>query len=228
MTKQKLDQYAGSLNAAQIAAGMNAAASNAKRLLGDAKILLKSNRFPTAASLAVLAIEEAGKVSILRGLSVAKDAKEIRSRWRDYRSHTKKNVAWILPDLVAQGARSLDALKPIFHEESDHPYVLEQVKQLGFYTDCLGKAHWSIPDEVIDEQLARMLVATAEIFVRDREVTVEEIELWIEHIGPVWNGPREWMKKALVNWYRAAQDRGFVPPGKNDMEKFVTKGIDRG
>ena len=38
--------------------------------------------------------------------------------------------------------------------DSDHPYVLDQLKQIAFYTDCLGDAHWSIPDEVIDESPA--------------------------------------------------------------------------
>jgi len=38
-----------------------AAARNARRLLGDAEVLLKPGRWPSAYSLAVLALEEAGK-----------------------------------------------------------------------------------------------------------------------------------------------------------------------
>jgi hypothetical protein len=55
--KKGLDQYRGSLSPAQIAAGMNAARENASRLLNDAKLLAQSERFASAAALAILSIE---------------------------------------------------------------------------------------------------------------------------------------------------------------------------
>ena len=118
MVKKKLDQYRGKLSPAQISEGMNAAISNAKRLAGDAELLLKERRFPSAASLAVLSIEESGKLSILRQLAVVQNDKKLIDSWKQYRSHTKKNVAWILPYLVKGGSRKLDDLKPIFDESS--------------------------------------------------------------------------------------------------------------
>ena len=45
-------------------------------------------------------------------------------------------------------------MSPLFDETSDHPFVLDNLKQLGFYTDCLGKATWALPWKVIDEDLA--------------------------------------------------------------------------
>jgi AbiV family abortive infection protein len=221
MTKGKLDGYRGPLTASQVVAGMNAAGRNARRLLDDAKLLLENGRFPSAASLAALSIEESGKESTLRGLALARSEKEIAERWRDYRSHIKKNVAWILPDLVVRGARHLDDFRTLFDENSDHPYVLDQVKQMGFYTDCLGKAHWSEPDNVVDETLARLLVRVAEVLASKREVSVEEIELWIEHLGPVWGRSPAWTKKALVHWYRAAREKGLIPGDDDAMERFV-------
>ena len=59
-------QYRGRLTNRQIAEGMTAAAANARRLLSDAVLLLEAERWPTAAALAILAIEEAGKQAILR------------------------------------------------------------------------------------------------------------------------------------------------------------------
>ena len=226
MAKKKLDQYRGKLKPAQIAEGMNAAIGNAKRLVDDAELLLKQRRFPSAASFAVLSIEESGKLSILRQLAVVQNEKQIIDSWRQYRSHTKKNVAWILPDLVKGGARKLADLKPIFDEDSDHPYVLDHIKQISFYTDCLGTAHWSIPDEIIDEKLAGMLVEVARLFVAKREVTEKEIELWIKHIGPVWMKNTEWMKHALENWYQDMQENGLTPEEPNAMQQFIRKGFD--
>ena len=77
MPAKKLNQYRGRLSPTQIADGMSAAQRNARRLVDDAKLLLDAGRFPSATSLAILSIEESGKTSILRHLSVAKDEKEI-------------------------------------------------------------------------------------------------------------------------------------------------------
>ena len=65
MAKGNLSQYRGKLTPAQIAEGMNAAICNARRLEGDAQVLFDLERYPTAASIAVLSIEESRKVSIL-------------------------------------------------------------------------------------------------------------------------------------------------------------------
>ena len=112
MAKDKLSHYNGELSAAQVADGMNAACRNARRLADDAKLLLDAGRYPTAASIAVLSIEESGKKSVLRGLAFAPNKEARRSAWKGYRSHRSKNVAWILPDLIAKGARDLDSLRP--------------------------------------------------------------------------------------------------------------------
>jgi AbiV family abortive infection protein len=223
--KKKLDSYCGKLTPAQIAQGMNAAATNAQRLAEDAAALLEANRFPTAASLAILSIEEAGKTSVLRSLALARTSDEVMDSWKEYRSHTRKNAAWLLPQLLASGARKLDDFKPLFEKDSNHPYILDQVKQLGFYTDCLGKAHWSTPEAVVDEALARMLVGVAKIFAQKAAHTEKEVELWVQHIGAVWKKDPARMKQALVGWYAAMQKSGLMPDGSNEMEEFVYEGL---
>ena len=138
--KKGLDQYRGSLSPAQIAAGMNAARENASRLLNDAKLLAQSERYASATALAILSIEEIGKDGFLRELSYANDPKAIKNAWRRYRSHTSKNAIWVAPDLAMKGARTLDDFIPAFDDSADHRYVLDQLKQVAIYTDCLGKA----------------------------------------------------------------------------------------
>jgi AbiV family abortive infection protein len=222
MTGSNLQQYRGSLNAGQVSNGINAAARNCRRLIDDSKLLLGNQRYPSAASLAILAIEEAGKVSILREVALEKTPEERAKAWRRYRSHTKKNVAWILPQLVAEGAKRLKDLRPLFDEKSEHPRILDDVKQVGFYTDCLGKAHWSEPAVVVDEALARELVSIAEVLKPTAEVTTREIELWIKHVGPAWRGPMEWMKKALLNWRAEMVEEGLAVNDKG-WEAFLEK-----
>lgn len=221
MAKNQLDQYKGKLDSGQITEGMNVALDNAKRLADAAHLLFEQGDFALAASLSALSIEESGKLVVLRSLAVARDDKDVVECWREYRSHTKKNVLWPILGLIAQGARRLDDFAPLFDLEDEHPFLLDHVKQIGFYTDCLGKAHWSVPKAVIDQELAKMLVDTASILAKRDTVTRIEIDLWVKHLGPVWKGPKELMEHGLAQWYKEMQDQGLAEKGGNAMEEFI-------
>ena len=221
MSKKKLSQYRGTLVPAQIAEGMNAAIRNARRLADDARMLFDLQRYPTAASIAVLSIEESGKVSILRHFAMAPDLPRCRRIWQDYRNHRSKNVSWILPDLVTAGARNLDSLHLAARPGAEHTALLNNVKQIGFYSDCLGDAHWGEPEKVIDNRLAKMLVEISDRFATKEAVTPKEIELWIEHLGPAYGAQLETMKAALLNWYRAMNEAGLLNEDDRDVREFV-------
>lgn len=225
MIKKKLDQYSGKLTPAQIAAGMNAACANAKRLATAAALLLKNEQYALAASAAAISIEEAGKPAILRALALATSEQEVHKCWRDYRTHTKKNPMWLSLQLLLKGARKLDDFKELFHDDAEHPFLLDQIKQIGLYSDCLGKAHWSIPAEVIDKSLATMLVSTANILGQEKEHTETEIQLWIRHMAPVQRRPKEHAEHALALWYKDMQKHGLMPDGRNEMEDFIMSGL---
>jgi AbiV family abortive infection protein len=223
MSDQKLTPYKGLLSSAEVAAGMNAANRNAKRLADDARILLDKGRIPTAASLAALAIEEAGKVTILRQIALVTSQKDAAKAWKPYRRHTDKNNMWPFPQMVSGGARQLEDFRSLVAPDAEHPQLLDQLKQLGFYTDTYKRGHWSCPEEVIDRKLADSLVQTAELLASDKVVTAEEIDLWAKHLGPVWGKSYEWMQKALVDWYSEMQQRGLAPAGANKMQVFVSR-----
>jgi AbiV family abortive infection protein len=173
----------------------------------------------------VLAIEEAGKASVLREVALARNDDELKNAWREYRSHTSKNRMWPIVDFVMKGARKLQEFAPLFHDGADHPHLLDQVKQLSFYTDCLGKAHWSTPEDVIDQALASMLVVTSELLGKGEDVSEREIELWVAHLSPVWRHTSEAMEKGLSDWYSAMQAEGLKLPGDNSMRKFILEGV---
>jgi AbiV family abortive infection protein len=221
MGKSSLNPYKGSLKPDEIAAGMNAARRNAKRLCEDAELLIKNDRYSSATCMAILAIEEAGKLQILRELALARDGKEIKDAWKSYRSHTSKNVTWILPSLVSKGAKTLEDFREIFDSNSDHPQILDQLKQVGFYTDCLGKKHWSEPGDVINKETATSILKVALISLAGNEVTAREIELWIKHMGPVWKGDMDWMKKALENWYSDMESEGLSDHDAERINKYL-------
>lgn len=68
---------------------------------------------------------------------------------------------------------------------------------------------------------ATTLVRTAEILGPKSSVSEREIELWVEHLGPVWKKNENLMRLALVSWYRSMQAEGLKEAGSNKMEKFV-------
>jgi AbiV family abortive infection protein len=200
MKNKKLDRFIGKLAPAQIAQGINAAINNARRLVSDAELLFKNKRYASATGLAILAIEEAGKVSILRELSVAQTGEDLHDNWKAYRTHTRKNTMWILRDLVLSGARNLEDLRPMFEEDADHPYILDNIKQISFYTDCLGRAHWSIPIDIINEEITKEILAISRALLSKKEATEKEIELWKKYLGPVWKKDMRLMKQGLAQW----------------------------
>jgi AbiV family abortive infection protein len=220
MPKKHLDSYKGKLDNKQITDGINAARHNARRLFKDAQLLLEAHRYPSAASLAILSIEESGKEHILRGMAIATTDAELEQHWKDYRSHTKKNIMWLLPQLVMEGKRRLDDFSTLFDPTAEHPYILEQVKQIGFYTDCLGKIHWSKPVEVIDKDLAKMLVQIAKVFLKKGKIKTQEIEIWAKHLGPVKNDDFLKQKEATLHWYAEIRELGLATK-EQDLKDFL-------
>jgi AbiV family abortive infection protein len=222
--KRQIKQYRGPLSSSEIAEGMNAARQNAVRLVKDAQFLFDNKSYASAIALSILAIEEAGKEHVLRGLAVARDEAELNEAWRDYRRHTKKNILWPFIDAVQKGARRADDFLPLFDPDAEHPFILDQLKQISFYTDCLRKGHWSVPEKVATKEASQSLLKIAESFTHTREITTEEIDLWIQYMKPVWHATDGSKEQALIEWDKEMRRRGLA---KNSMtmEQFFVEGV---
>lgn len=175
--------------------------------------------------MSILAIEEEGKVPLIRGLLTAKTPKELRDEWRAYRCHTKKNVMWALRK-YASSDPNIGDFRPMYASGNDDPRVLDAVKQIGFYSDCLGKALWSIPDDVVGEPLARLLFDTAKLLVRagDSPMTTEpELQLWVKHLKPVRRRYMLLVKQALIACYQEASELGVLNGNQSvdDIVRFL-------
>jgi AbiV family abortive infection protein len=210
--------YRGRLSPKQVAEGMNASARNASRLVEDAGILLEAKRYPSATSLAILAIEEAGKLPILRALAVAKTGEALKDGWKSYRSHQTKNVMWLFPLFVLSGVRNLEGFRSLFDPNSKHRERLDDLKQAGFYTDCLGKGVWAQPDDLIDEMIARFIVKTARSLTKEHVVSEREVELWIEHVGP---GLEEASAQNLKRFWDAMIEEGLATVEIDNVDSFL-------
>jgi AbiV family abortive infection protein len=214
-------QHRGKISLAMIAQGMNAARDNAKRLLDDATALHAAGRLHSAAALAILSIEESGKTSILRGMVLCESEAEWRSAWRQYRSHTSKNIAWILGQLAAKGARTIDALRPITDPSSEHPQVLDQLKQLCLYTDCVGNSRWTSPAAVEVIEIAPYLLLMAKAMANSGETTEKELKLWRHHLLPVRHSSFEENKGAVARWWSDMRASGLSHVTEEQAEAFL-------
>jgi len=218
-----MPQYRDRLTPSQIAQGINLALRNAARLANDARLLHSQGRTPSAVALAILSIEESGKVGVLRQMATAQEQKEFQALWKNYRSHTKKNVLWLLGQMVHRGARRLEDFKPLVDQASDHPEVLDQLKQLATYTDCFDGPKWSSPDQVDLLDLAPYLVMMAEVLARQKEVSTEEIELWQRHLMHVRGAPMTQQKKAVEAWYHDLKLRGYSDVDLESLQAFLAE-----
>jgi AbiV family abortive infection protein len=210
--------YRGRLSPKKVAEGMNASARNASRLAEDAGILLEAKRYPSATSLAILAIEEAGKLPILRALAVAKTDEALKDGWKSYRSHQTKNVMWLFPLFVLSGVRNLEGFRALFDPNSEHRERLDELKQAGFYTDCLGKGVWALPDDLIDEMIAKFIVKTARSLTKEHVFSEREIELWIEHVGPSLERASA---QNLKRFWDAMVEEGLAAVKVDNVDEFL-------
>jgi AbiV family abortive infection protein len=209
-------QYNQKLTPEKAAKGIEVANKNALSLLSDAILLFDHKRFERSVALAILAIEEAGKSSIIRSILVEDDPKELKKGWQNYRRHHEKNAFWIVPELAAQGASHIEDLRKTVDKDSDHNEVLDNLKQLAFYTDAFSKCKWSIPSEVITEEIASGILQTAKIMAGKPDSimsSAKELEIWVKHVKPVWKKEMVLMKQALINCYQEAEDLGLIEKG---------------
>lgn len=205
--KKKINQYKGKLSATETANGMNIAEQNAFRLVEDATILLDSKRYPTACSLAVLALEELGKIVLLRVMALTTSDSERVEFWKSYRSHTDKNILWLMQVFTIIRSKFSDDSKSIFNEASDNSIKFDQVKQLGFYSDCLGKSLWWNPSK-INKDTARKFVKFAKRLAKNNKHTEKEIEIWCKYMGPLWKS-KNYNKQAMNDCSDALEKVGI-------------------
>jgi AbiV family abortive infection protein len=214
----KTHAWRGALSPAWAAEGINAAYRNALRLFDDAQKLFRSGSFPSAAALAVLAIEEYGKPSIIHRILLAKTDKARRDHWREYTSHTAKNTPWVVPNLIKGGAKTLDDFKMLFDRSSVHTFMLDDFKQWGFYTECRG-VMWSEPVKTITAEMCQEILGYAEGLVRTiRFYTAEQMECYVKHLSSVWRERAEdtdtdAMRQAMIDYIKECQERGWISTG---------------
>lgn len=166
----------------QIADAMNATRRNGRALVEEARILFDAGRYARAAALAVLAVEEAGKVDVLRCLVMARDTKERSSFARELTNHRAKNAHWIIGVLRRKLPFPMLMATALEGKEGEHSLYLERFKQSAFYTDVAQDGSCRNPVDAVDKNFANELINCADELTVDIVTTARELELLRQHL----------------------------------------------
>lgn len=177
------------LTVSELAEGRDAAFNNARELVAEAELLLKSGRHARALFLAQIAGEEVGKGLLLAGytFSLLRGSLDWKRFWKSFRSHAHKLEAvmmtesLLVPTLRDDERQSeLDTLK----ERASH---LEQGKMAALYVDYLS-GHFCLPQSVISSEMASHSLEWA----KGRLAMIREIEKVYAH-----KPPENWSQKEI-------------------------------
>lgn len=125
---------------------------NAQSLSFDALLLKEHNRLSRSISLAVLAIEEIGKMEIVRRIFRCKDSNQRAKLWNDFRNHKAKNNQWVFYYLKINNATKKD-YDDIVGKGKNASNFLDGLKMSAFYVDIDNKGKIYSPDH-LDERLS--------------------------------------------------------------------------
>jgi hypothetical protein len=65
------------------------------------------------------------------------------------------------------------------------------------------------------------MLLRAKALLSSRKHTPREIELWVEHVGPVWKSDMNSMKQGVLGWQQAMLREGLTTEGSITMAAFL-------
>jgi len=154
--KKFLSKFKGTpLNDEQIAHGMHLCFCNAKELLEDASFLKDNGRHSRALSLAILSLEELGKIPLLLNTVLYPKGQndEWKSFWSSFTSHKSKQLVWTVYGTTLKEYFGLDAYDEKY--PPDLQPLIDKLKQLGFYVAFFEK-QFIAPRDFIDDNVEWM------------------------------------------------------------------------
>jgi len=180
------NQFSSVISVKEAAEGISVTLLNAKELFRDAEILFENGRNPRAIALAILSIEEYGKIEKIKELLLSKQ--KIASLWRDLRSHKSKNYFWLFPLLKNMGITNYELITSLSSPGSNSVKFLDQLKQICFYTEAIENENgkgclWWLPSDITDADLAKFYLETARVVVYDDGIhwTEGALRVYIEY-----------------------------------------------
>src|SRR3712207_4707510 len=177
----------------QLFEGIQVILNNAQSLSEDATLLFEAGRYPRAASLAILSIEEFGKIFIVAKMAISEDKETLAGLWKDFQRHTAKNFPGVIVNRFLAGDRTIDDL---LTNVKDGVGDLNDIKKQGLYVDYSGDERWLIPSVVITSSVADHYIQLAR-GLRLEGLTFENFELIIKNFKSLSGASSEVKRQAL-------------------------------
>lgn len=142
--------------------------SNAIALFEDAVILHKNERFSRANALAILSIEEFGKIDLILKLILTdkSDTKTLRNLWNDFRNHKSKNYKWMYYFLQLENAK-IDLVSYLTRKNSNANKFLDDYKMYSFYVDINNAGEIYSPSTITKEDADNMMYIVSALLLND-------------------------------------------------------------
>lgn len=154
------EKYEGSLSLEEISKGITCCLENAAALFIDAEILFKAKRYPRSLSLLLTAIQEVGKVTILKEMIMISidDTKSWKKLWGKFKSHSDKDLFGYSNKISIN--LSEQPGEAFWHQllyKKNYASAKEKVRQYSLYSDYISREkRWWSPEE-IDEEIVQQV-----------------------------------------------------------------------
>jgi AbiV family abortive infection protein len=205
--------FKGRLSAGSAIKGVQLLQENAVRLTEDAKILLLAKRYPSAAMLAVMALDELSRFFHPLIFTALHTPKQLADGWKQFRCN-RSSFPWS----VFQ--RRIDWLVPGAMSDQELNDMLSFIRALGSRADYIEPGLWLDPKELISAELAASIVGTAELFCKNT-VKPRTMEIWMEAVGSL---PRNASVETALKKYQAMlESEGFAEEAQ--AVDFASRGI---
>ena len=136
--------------------GMIACAANSKKLAADANRLYARRRYSTAAALAIMSLEESGKVlllSVALSETLRGNSPDWNEFWKAWRSHKLKDMSASVLDLGVHGADAASlAIRTMILQD------LPRMREQCLYVDR-AEGRWTRPESVDRDWVLELLDA---------------------------------------------------------------------
>jgi|KBSSwiStaDraftv2_1062776.scaffolds.fasta_scaffold15770_8 AbiV family abortive infection protein len=199
--------------------GIHVANRNARRLLGDGILLYESARYPSAAALAVLAMEEAAKWSTLLHVTIAQDEKRIRESWRMNTLHIPKLTRALRALMGAHEASGGD--RPTV-PDAELAKAMNALKLSCIYTAFVVGRRWIDPMQVCDRdechnQLSVALISTS----GHLRVTGQRLGALFKRVpGRLADEREEAARQTLISWSEGEEAAALAADDDAENEAF--------
>jgi len=227
MAKLKEIQHWGALTPKEVARGIEVALQNAQELFEEAQLLFVHKHYARASSLAILSIEETGKVFLLPLLLTTSNGKHHRMIWKGLRDHKQKNSHVSMQMTKGQKKPITKHSMPCRQSIDTWSNQLEDAKQVGFYTDCTSTKDWGLPSEAVGEELAQLMMRMASNSLTKYQglkklQSLQYLELWARMMKGMMDMSSTQTEQALVRFYDEGEKNGVLESGtRKEMDEFL-------